>query len=73
MIMITFPLVLGSLGWPEIVLILLVVLLLFGAKRIPELMKSIGKGVKSFKSGLNEVDEQIHQAIEEEPKKDSKE
>lgn len=43
----------GSLGIWEILLIVLVVLLLFGAKKIPELMKSMGKGVKNFKEGMN--------------------
>lgn len=60
--MLTFVLIFGTLGWPEILLLMLVVLLLFGAKRIPELMKSMGKGVKSFKQGLNEIDEQINQS-----------
>lgn len=41
------------LGTPEIVLIVLVVLLLFGGKKIPEMMKGLGKGVKSFKDGMN--------------------
>ena len=40
---------------PEILLIALVVLLLFGAKKIPELMKSLGEGVKNFKSGMKET------------------
>ena len=57
--MIAYPLLFGSIGWPEIVLIVVVVLIFFGAKRIPELMKSMGKGVKSFKEGLNEIDEQL--------------
>lgn len=60
--MLTYPLLFGSLGWPEIILIVVVILIFFGAKRIPELMKSVGKGVKSFKQGLNEIDEQINQA-----------
>ena len=46
-----------TVGWPEILLIVLIVLLLFGAKKIPELMKSMGKGVKSFKEGMNSVEE----------------
>jgi sec-independent protein translocase protein TatA len=46
-----------NIGWPEILLIVLIVLLLFGAKKIPELMKSMGKGVKSFKDGMNSVEE----------------
>lgn len=46
---------LGNLrGW-EWIIILVVILLLFGGKKIPELMRSIGKGIKSFKSGLNET------------------
>jgi sec-independent protein translocase protein TatA len=54
------PLVFG-LGWGEIVLIVLVILLLFGGKKIPELMKGLGKGVKSFKSGLSEVESEIEE------------
>lgn len=55
----------GNLGAGEIVIIALVILLLFGGKKIPELMKGIGKGVKSFKDGLNEIEKDIT----EEPKK----
>lgn len=44
-----------GLGMPEIVAIALVILLLFGGRKIPELMKGLGKGVKSFKEGMNEV------------------
>ncbi len=44
------------LGLPEIILIALVVLLLFGGKKIPELMKGLGKGVRSFKEGVNGID-----------------
>lgn len=43
------------IGTPEIVVIVLVVLLLFGGRKIPELMKGLGKGVKSFKDGMNGV------------------
>ena len=46
-----------TIGWGEILIIALIILLLFGAKKIPELMKGMGKGVKSFKDGLNGVDE----------------
>jgi len=45
------------LGTWEIVIIVLVVLLLFGGKKIPELMKGVGKGVKSFKDGMNGVED----------------
>ena len=44
-----------GLGFPELLLIVVVVLLLFGGKRIPELMKSLGKGVSSFKEGMKDV------------------
>lgn len=49
-------LVLG-VGTQELLLILLVALLLFGGKKIPELMKGLGKGVKSFRDGMNDLDE----------------
>lgn len=47
----------GGLGLNEIIIIALVVLLLFGGKKIPELMKGLGKGVKSFKEGMNSIEE----------------
>jgi sec-independent protein translocase protein TatA len=50
---------LGVIGPWEIVIIFLVVLLLFGGKKIPELMKGLGKGVKSFKEGVNEAEQEI--------------
>ena len=59
----------GNLGTGEIIIIALVVLLLFGGKKIPELMKGLGKGVKSFKDGINEVEKQIEAEPE---KKDEK-
>ena len=53
-------LLLLGLGMQEILIIAFVVLLLFGGKKIPELMKGLGKGVKSFKEGMNEkVDEEV--------------
>jgi len=52
-------LILFALGMPEIILIALVVLLLFGGKKIPELMRGIGKGVNQFKKGMNEVENEI--------------
>ena len=50
-------------GW-EWIIILVVVLLLFGGKKIPELMRGIGKGVRSFKEGLNEAKEEINKTDE---------
>ena len=55
-------LLLFGLGMQEILIIAFIVLLLFGGKKIPELMRGMGKGVKSFKEGMNEVEEQINQA-----------
>jgi sec-independent protein translocase protein TatA len=47
------------IGAPEIIFIVLIVLLLFGGKKIPELMRGLGKGVKSFKQGMNEIEDEI--------------
>ena len=63
------PLLIGGLGMQEILLIALVVLLFFGGKKIPELMNGLGKGVRSFKEGMND----IKKDIEEEPVKESEE
>ncbi len=64
-----------NLGTGEILIIALVVLLLFGGRKIPELMKGLGKGVKSFKQGMNEVEEEIKNATpsKEETKKEESE
>ena len=48
-----------GLGMQEILLIALVVLLFFGRKKLPELMKGLGKGVKSFKDGMNEIEGEV--------------
>ncbi len=50
----------GNLGTGELVIIGLVVLLLFGGKKIPELMRGLGKGVNSFKQGMNEIEKDIN-------------
>ena len=54
---------LGGIGWQEIVIIALVVLLLFGGKKIPELMRGIGSGVRSFKEGLNDVKTEVEKPV----------
>ena len=56
-----------GLGGQEILLIALVVLLLFGGAKIPELMKGLGKGVKSFKQGMKEVDDEVKTSIDDKP------
>ncbi|MBO5194724.1 MAG: twin-arginine translocase TatA/TatE family subunit [Bacteroidales bacterium] len=55
------PLFLGNIGTGEIVIIALVVLLLFGGKKIPELMKGLGKGVKSFKDGMKDIEKELNE------------
>ena len=49
----------GGIGMHEVLLIALVVLLFFGGKKIPELMKGLGKGVRSFKEGMNDIEKDI--------------
>lgn len=58
---------LAFLGWPEIVAILVIVLILFGAKKLPELAKGLGQGIKEFKKASSDVQRDIQRAIEEEP------
>lgn len=53
------PLFIGGLGMQEVLLIALVVLLFFGGKKIPELMKGLGKGVRSFKEGMRDMEKEI--------------
>ena len=55
----------GGVGFQEVLLIALVVLLFFGGKKIPELMKGLGKGVKSFKDGLRDVENEVKAPVEE--------
>ena len=54
----TASILLGQIGFTEVLLILVVVLLLFGARKIPELMSGFGKGIKSFKDGMNGKEEE---------------
>ncbi len=74
-------LIFGTIGVTEIVLIALVVLLFFGGRKIPELMKGIGKGIKSFKDGVKGIEEEveldkeireINENLKEEPKSKKK-
>ena len=58
--MATSFLLIGGLGTPELIIIMLVVLLLFGGKIIPDLMKGLGIGVKNFKEGVNGIEEEIN-------------
>lgn len=68
----TILLLFGNLGTPEFLIIAFVVLLLFGGKKIPELMKGLGKGVRSFKKGMSEVEDEINAPESDEKKTDEK-
>ncbi|MBR1785068.1 MAG: twin-arginine translocase TatA/TatE family subunit [Bacteroidales bacterium] len=63
--------ILGVIGGQEIIVIALIVLVLFGGKKIPELMKGLGKGVKEYKNAMNgidsDVDGQVNEAKSERP------
>ena len=61
----------GKIGLTEIMLILLVVVLLFGGRKIPELMKGIGKGIKSFKEGLTDIEKEIKKDVNTNEKQDT--
>lgn len=58
----------GGIGMQEVLLIALVVLLFFGGKKIPELMRGIGKGVRSFKEGMNDIEKEVKE-VEDNPEK----
>jgi sec-independent protein translocase protein TatA len=63
---------LGNLGTSEIILIVVAILLFFGGKKIPELMRGIGNGVREFNSAKNNVKSQIEDGMREQPKEDEK-
>lgn len=56
-----------NLGGGEIILILALVLILFGAKKLPELAKGLGTGIKEFKKATREVTDEVHSAMDEPP------
>ena len=55
------------LGWPEIMGILVVVLILFGAKKLPELARGLGTGIKEFKKATQDVQDDLHRALDDDP------
>ena len=67
--MISSILAIGMPGGWELVIIVLVVILLFGAKKIPELAKGIGKGIREFKDASKDIKSEIDEGMKEEPKK----
>ena len=58
-----------GLGGQEIILVFLVVLLLFGGNKIPELMRGLGKGIREFNSARSNVEDEIRKGMHDEPKK----
>lgn len=62
-----------NIGFGEIFMILIIVLILFGAKRIPEIAKSIGKGILEFKKGLKEIENEVNIEEENNYKRDKEE
>lgn len=58
----------GSLGWPEIIAILVIVLVIFGPKRLPEIGRSLGKGIKEFKKSTSELQDHLTKDDSEKPK-----
>ena len=66
-------LLLLGIGGQELIFIALIILLLFGGKKIPELMKGLGKGVKSFKDGMTGIDETVEETVSLENKKSNTE
>ncbi|AOS83131.1 preprotein translocase subunit TatA [Chlorobaculum limnaeum] len=61
-----------GLGGQELILILLIILLLFGAQKLPELAKGLGKGIKEFKKAQNEIEDEFNKTMEEPSKKEKK-
>jgi sec-independent protein translocase protein TatA len=61
-----------GLGGQELILILLIILLLFGAQKLPELAKGLGKGIKEFKKAQNEIEEEFNKTMDEPSKKEKK-
>ena len=62
-----------NMGGGEVFVILLVVLLFFGSKRIPELAKGLGKGMREFKDAMSGIEREVHEAANSEPKKQPEE
>lgn len=62
-----------NIGGPEIIVILIIVLVLFGGKKIPELMKGLGKGVKEYKKAVNDVESEMKSISDEKPQETDKE
>ena len=60
----------GPIGWPEIILVLIIALLLFGAKRLPEIGRSMGKAIKEFKKSFKDVTDELDEDLNSPEKKE---
>ncbi|MBK1877498.1 Sec-independent protein translocase subunit TatA/TatB [Pelagicoccus mobilis] len=56
-----------NMGWPEITIVIVIFILLFGAKKLPELARGVGKSIKEFKKATSNIEDEVRSAIEEEP------
>ena len=63
--MLTIYLILGGLGGPELLLVAFVVLLLFGGKKLPELMKGLGKGIREFNNAKANIESEVKESMKE--------
>lgn len=59
-------------GWGEVLVILLAMLLLFGGKKLPELARGLGRGLREFRREMQGIKEEFHDAVDEEPKEEQK-
>lgn len=59
-----------NIGFGELLLILLVIIIFFGPKRIPDIAQSIGKGIREFKKAMRDVQDEIDKSVKEEPRKE---
>ena len=62
----------GPIGWPEIILVLIIALLLFGAKRLPEIGRSMGKAIKEFKKSFKDVTDELDEDLNSTEKEEKK-
>jgi len=70
--MFTILLLIGPLGMQELIVILVIVMLLFGAKKIPDLARGLGRGIREFKDASKEIKTEIENAAKEEPIKEER-
>jgi len=63
--MTTVPAFIGGLGWPEILLILMLVLIFFGPRRLPEIAEAMGKSIRKFKSATNEATREVKRELDD--------